>query len=116
MFSLPGYVGWRLLSAFTLPPWGIALGAAVLIAACVVVPMSLRTRAMRDPALADRLSWVGMTAMGFFSSLFVLTVLRDVLLLVVRLISGTRADAWTTPSAIATLSMTFLVTAFGMVI
>jgi uncharacterized protein len=116
MFSLPGYVGWRLLSAFALPPWGTALGVAVLIAACLVIPMSVRTRAIRDRTLADRLSWVGLTAMGFFSSLFVLTVLRDVLLLVMRLISGPQADTWTTPSAIATLLMTFLVTAFGMVI
>ena len=115
MFSLPGYIGWRLLSAFALPPWGIALGVAVLIAACVVVPMSVRTRAIRDRNLADRLSWVGLTAMGFFSSLFVLTILRDVLLLVVRLSSGPQADAWTTPSAMATLLMTFLVTAIGMV-
>ena len=116
MFSLPGYIGWRLLSAFALPPWGIALGVAVLIAACVVVPMSVRTRAIRDRNLADRLSWVGLTAMGFFSSLFVLTILRDVLLLVVRLSSGPQADAWTTPSAMATLLMTFLVTAIGMVV
>jgi len=115
MFSLPGYIGWRLLSGFALPPWGIAIGVAVLIAACVVVPMSVRTRAMRDRNLADRLSWVGLTAMGFFSSLFVLTVLRDVFLLVMRLSSGPQADAWTTPSAVATLLMTFLVTAIGMV-
>ena len=116
MFSLPGYIGWRLLSAFAMPPWGIALGVAVLIAACVFVPMSVRTRAIRDRTLADRLSWVGLTAMGFFSSLFVLTVLRDLLLLAVRFFSGPRADAWTTPSATVTLLTTFLVTAFGMVI
>jgi len=116
MFALPGYIGWRLLSAFDLSPWGMVASVAVLIAVCVIVPMSVRTRAIRDRALADRLAWVGLTAMGFFSSLFVMTVLRDILLLIVALVAGSRADAWTTPSAIATLLITALVTAIGMVI
>jgi uncharacterized protein len=114
MFSLPGYIGWRLLSAFHLPVWGIALGMAVLIAACIIVPMSVRSRAIRNRIWADRLSWLGLTAMGLFSSLFVLTVLRDAVLLVVRLSVGAREDDWTAPSAVATLLVTALVTALGM--
>ncbi len=114
IFSLPGYIGWRLLSAFRLPFWAIGLGMAVLIAACVIVPMSVRTRAIRNRAWADRLSWVGLTALGLFSSLFVFTVLRDGVLLVVRLLVGAREEVWTEPSAIATLLITALVTALGM--
>jgi predicted MPP superfamily phosphohydrolase len=114
MFSLPGYIGWRLLSAFHLPVWGIASGLAVLIAACIIVPMSVRTRAIRNRIWADRLSWLGLTAMGLFSSLFVFTVLRDVVLLVVRLSVGAREDDWTAPSAIVALLITALVTALGM--
>ena len=116
MFSLPGYIGWRLLSAFPLPPWGIALSLAALIAACFVVPMSVRTRVLADRVWADRVAWLGLTALGFFSSLFVFTVLRDVLLLVVRLVAGPREHAWSEPSAIFTLLVTLLVTAIGMIV
>jgi uncharacterized protein len=115
MFSLPGYIGWRLLSAFELPDWGAALGVALLIAACIVVPMSVRTRAMRDRTWADRLAWLGLTAMGFFSSLLVCTVLRDLFLLAVRLFGGgTLEQAWTAPSAILTILITALITVIGL--
>jgi predicted MPP superfamily phosphohydrolase len=115
MILLPIYVGWRLLSAFDTPLWGVASSVAALIAVCTVLPMLVRTRAIRDPAWADRLSWLGSTAMGFFSSLLVLTVLRDILLLVVKLVAGAQAEnAWRAPSAVATLLITALVTAIGM--
>ena len=116
MFSLPGYIGWRLLSAFDLGPWGVCLGVAVLIGACVLVPLSVRTRAIRDRVLADRLSWVGLTAMGFFSSLFVMTLLRDLLLLTVYLFDSSRAAAWTEPSAVGVLLATVLMTVIGLII
>jgi uncharacterized protein len=89
----------------------------MLIAACVLVPMSLRTRAIHDRILADRLSWVGLTAMGFFSSLFVITALRDVLLLIVYLFEGSQVrNEWTTPSAAGILLATVLTTVIGMII
>ncbi len=116
MFSLPGYIGWRLLSAFDLGPWGVSLGVAVLIAACVLVPMSVRTRAIRDRVLADRLSWVGLTAMGFFSFLFVITALRDLMLLSVYAFDAERARAWITPSAVGVLIATALTTVIGMIV
>jgi uncharacterized protein len=114
LFGLAGYVGWRLLSAFDLPAWGIALGLAALIAACIM-PIALRSRAIRNRAWADRLSWLGMTAMGFFSSLLVLTLLRDVVLLAARLLGGNAAQqALTAPSATAVILVTALVTAIGL--
>jgi predicted MPP superfamily phosphohydrolase len=115
MFLLPGYVAWRLLSAFELPAWGVALGMAGLLAVCIALPMSVRTRAVRDPVWADRFSWLGHTAMGFLSSLIVLTVVRDLVLWVVRLAAGApAASTWDAPSAAATLLLTALVTAIGM--
>ncbi len=116
MFSLPGYIGWRLLSAFDLRPWGVCLGIAVLIAACVLVPMSVRTPAIRNRVLADRLSWVGLTAMGFFSFLFVITALRDLLLVTVYAFDAGLARAWITPSAVGVLVATALTTVIGMII
>src|SRR5690242_14003861 len=74
------YLGFRLVPA--LPGAGGWLLAAWLLASAMLVPAGLLARRFLRPPAADRLTWVGMVAMGLFSSLFVLTVLRDVLLLV----------------------------------
>jgi predicted MPP superfamily phosphohydrolase len=115
--SLPVYIGWRLLSALAIGPTGIVLGVAVLLIACLVIPLAVRTRSMRNQALADIFAWVGLTAMGFFSSLFVFTVLRDVLLALAHLVlPASQAQAWGTPSAQFTLAITALVTLLGLII
>ena len=72
------YVGLRLLPP--LEPAATALLALVLAVSALLVPLAMGARRLAQP-WADRLTWAGMLAMGFFSSLFVLTVLRDVLLL-----------------------------------
>jgi uncharacterized protein len=116
-FSLPGYIGWRLLSATSVGPAGVIAGIAILIACCVLIPLSVRTRDMKNQQWADRLSWIGLTAMGFFSSLFVLTVLRDLVLLGARLLlSQQQAAAWIAPSAEWTLGLTFFITLAGLVV
>jgi predicted MPP superfamily phosphohydrolase len=115
--SLPVYIGWRLLSALAIGPTGIVLGVAVLLIACLVIPLAVRTRSMRNQALADIFAWVGLTAMGFFSSLFVFTVLRDVLLALAHLVlPASQAQAWGAPSAQFTLAITALVTLLGLII
>jgi predicted MPP superfamily phosphohydrolase len=115
--SLPVYIGWRLLSALAIGPIGIALGVAVLLIACVVIPLAVRTRSMRNQELADIFSWVGLTAMGFFSSLFVFTVLRDLLLALAHIaLPASQAQAWAKPSAQFTLAITALVTLLGLII
>ncbi len=113
--ALPGYVGWRLLSGMSLGPLGIAAGIAVLVAFCLFIPFSMRARGMQDQKLADRVSWVGLTAIGFFSSLFVLTFLRDLVLLVARPFIASE-QAWIAPSAHATLLLTFLMTTAGLIV
>ena len=117
LLSLPGYIGWRLLSGLGLGPVGIAVGIVLLIACCLFIPFSIRSRALQNRKLADRLAWVGLTAMGFFSSLFVLTLLRDVLLLGAQLfLSGGQAQLWIVPSAQATLYLSLSVTLAGLII
>jgi predicted MPP superfamily phosphohydrolase len=107
--SLPLYLGLRLLPGLTLSPWGIAIGAAVLIAACIQIPRSVRRR--------DRSAWVGLIAMGFFSTLFVITVLRDGLLLCARIaLGGTAYDALLRPSAVGALALTALFTCVGFLV
>jgi predicted MPP superfamily phosphohydrolase len=115
--SLPGYIGWRLLSGLSLGPIGIAVGVGLLLGCCLFIPFSMRTRALQNRKLADRLAWVGLTAMGFFSSLFVLTLLRDVILLGAHLLlSNAQAQLWIERSAQLTLYLALFVTLVGLII
>jgi predicted MPP superfamily phosphohydrolase len=115
--ALPGYIGWRLLSGLNLGPIGLAAGVALLIGSCLFIPFSMRTRALQNRKLADRLAWVGLTAMGFFSSLFVLTLLRDVVLLGAHVfLSSVQAQLWIERSAQMTLYLALFVTLAGMII
>src|SRR3954470_12445316 len=81
------YVGWRLvpdLAVFGLP---VAASFAVwLVLSAVLLPQGLFARRARHQALSDALVWSGSIAMGSFSSLFVLTFLRDAGLLVAGVI------------------------------
>ncbi|MDP9009090.1 MAG: metallophosphoesterase [Pseudomonadota bacterium] len=116
-FALPGYVGWRLLSALSIGPIGVAAGIALLVASCLFVPFSMRARTMLDRRLADHVSWVGSTAMGFFSSLLVLTLLRDLVLAGAHLfMSGEQSRLWITTSAQLTLILAFSMTVIGFII
>jgi uncharacterized protein len=114
--SLPGYIGWRLLSPQSIGAAGEISGVLLLIGCCILIPLSVRTRTMRNQRLADYLSWVGLTAMGFFSTLFVLTVLRDICMLVSHLFwTHDQLAAWAAPSALWTLCLAFLMTLAGLV-
>jgi predicted MPP superfamily phosphohydrolase len=114
---LPGYVGWRLLSGLSVGSVGVTVGVVLLIGCCLFIPFSMRTRALQNRKLADRLAWVGLTAMGFFSSLFVLTLLRDVVLVGVHLfLSEGQAQLWVAPSAQMTLYLSLFVSVAGLII
>jgi predicted MPP superfamily phosphohydrolase len=115
--SLPGYVGWRLLSGMAVRPMGVTVGILLLIGCCLLIPLSMRTRALQNRKLADRLAWVGLMAMGFFSSLFVLTLLRDVVLLGTHLfLSAGQARLWIKPSAQLALGLAMFISLVGLVI
>jgi uncharacterized protein len=117
LLLLPGYVGWRLLSALSFGPRGVLAGIVLLVACCWLIPISVRARSMKNRRLAEALSWVGLTAMGFLSSLFVLALVRDLLLLGTRLLlTDHQAASWIAPSARWTLYATVLVTLAGFVI
>ncbi len=85
---LHAYVGWRIAPALG-EGFGAALGVAfamLMLGSATLMPMTLLSRGVRSQLLADRLAWAGSLAMGLFSSLFVLTLLRDVALLVLALV------------------------------
>ena len=71
------YIGWRLLPDLALGSAGIIGGISALLLSCLLIAAGLLARSIRRQPLSDRLAWVGLIAVGLFSSLFVLTVLRD---------------------------------------
>ena len=78
------YVAVRLLPGVTASagtPAGVLLGVLLLASACLV-PLALRRRrGKRTPEeirRSDLLAWASLTLMGLFSSLFVLSLARDV--------------------------------------
>src|SRR5688572_27181858 len=73
------YVGSRLVPQLPLPA-GIALGL-LLAASALLMPAGLLARRLLRPPASDRLTWVGMSFMGLFSTLLVLTLARDLVLL-----------------------------------
>lgn len=74
------YIGIRVLPS--LPgPVSATLLATVLLALALLIPLGLAARRLARPPAADRLAWAGMLALGLFSSLFVFTLLRDLVLL-----------------------------------
>jgi predicted MPP superfamily phosphohydrolase len=80
------YIGARIVPHLA---WPGALAVALLLAAsAALVPAGMMARRLFRPPAADRLTWVGMLCMGMLSSLFVLTFLRDLLLLGFALAGG----------------------------
>jgi len=84
------------IAARLVPPlpgtWAPVLLSLWLAASAVLVPAGLMARRLTPAPLSDRLAWVGFLFLGLFSSLFVLTLLREVLLLAAALV------AWAVPS------------------
>jgi len=115
--SIPGYIGLRLLPALGIGTMGEVVGVLVLLGACALIPVSVGVSTLRNRRLADGVAWVGLTTMGFFSTLFVMTLLRDVLLAGARLaVPAARAAMLTTPSAWGILGATLLFTFIGLII
>lgn len=73
------YLGLRLLPDLSTDPLVQAWGWGVLALSTLLQPLGLMTRGLQRERLRDGLAWAAMLAMGLFSSLFVFTVLRDLL-------------------------------------
>jgi uncharacterized protein len=126
---LHAWVGWRIapaLAGFATLPQGGVLFWALLVASALLMPMGLVARRFAGGGMASVLTWLGLIFMGLFSSLFVLTLLRDAMLVLAWLASwmgalvGVDADAahallgaFQTWSAAAVPLLGLLVTAWG---
>jgi hypothetical protein len=80
-FLLHAYIGVRLLPSLSSWPLAQVLLGLLLLASTVLTPLGLTARRFKSQPLSDRMAWTGMLFMGLFSSLFVLTLLRDAALL-----------------------------------
>ena len=74
------YIGMRLVPDLGLEAGGQAGAVALLCLSLLLVPSGLLSSRIHHAYWSDRLAWIGLLAMGFFSSLLVLTLLRDVVL------------------------------------
>jgi hypothetical protein len=116
------YVALRLLPGVLAASGAVpaAMLAVLLVVSAGLVPLALRRRkGKRTPEQirrSDMLAWASLTLMGLFSSLFVLTLLRDaaVLVLLLARLAGLRVtDHWMDLSASGVVAAALLVTLAG---
>jgi len=117
---LHSYVGVRLVPAIGGWPVAAALLLGLLAASAVALPLGFRTIRRRAGRAAQTVHWAGMVGLGMFSSLLVLTVLRDAGLLVARMLewlwpAAVGFDALVVGSAAAVPVLGVTVTAWGFV-
>ncbi|HEV2442926.1 MAG TPA: metallophosphoesterase [Steroidobacteraceae bacterium] len=110
------YVGVRLLPALPIATLGRVIGALALCASFALIIMGARARMMQNSSFAANLAWMGSINSGFFSSLAVLTVVRD-LFLVPGVLIASRGQAATLEagSAIAVPVLAVLATVVGFI-
>ena len=106
------YIGWRILPDLQVASAFKDFGAAWLAASFFLVPAGLLSHAIRRQPLADRVHWAGMLALGMFSSLLVLTFLRD-LMLGAAALAGAGNAALVNWSAAAVPALAVLATLVG---
>ncbi len=114
------YVGLRLLPDMPFGAAGIAAMSLLLIASAGLIPLSWLARKTQRQPFSDRLAWAGLLAAGFFSSLVVLTLVRDVSLLICHVLTPLlfashalqRFEGW---SAAAVPALAAMITVVGFI-
>ena len=95
---LHGWVAWRITPPLdALSPWAEVLTWMVLVASALLMPLAFMARRIGQWPFVTVLTWAGLLLMGLFSTLFVLTLLRDVLLVLalpVALVAGLAGLGW----------------------
>src|SRR5690349_1089067 len=118
LWLLHVYVGARLLPDL---PFGIAgrvIGGVVLLASGLLIPCGFHRRRAAVSGRAKTLMWAGLVSLGAFSTLFVLTALRDVglvavLTLAALLSGGVPVVDYVRWSALAVPILTAIATLIG---
>jgi len=109
------YIGSRLLPPLPLGTTGLVVGWLAVLASFLMMPLAVFARGGRDQEWSDRLAWIGLTTMGLFSSLFVFTLLRDMVLLIASAFAtAPQMLAFTRLTAMATIAIAVLATLIGL--
>ncbi|PLZ03791.1 serine/threonine protein phosphatase [Burkholderia sp. WAC0059] len=114
------YVGFRLIPDLPVAVAGKWLAGLWLVLSCLLIPPGMLARRIERQPLGDQLAWTGLIAMGFFSSLLMLTVARDIVLASLMTVDAIWPHTldlalWRTGSAAAVPALAFLTTAVGFV-
>jgi predicted MPP superfamily phosphohydrolase len=112
---LHAYIGWRILPEL---PVGLELrivGAMVLTLSCGLMLLGLMARSIPPGPLSDRVVAAALFTAGFFSSLLVFTLLRDLVLLAAWLpLSVAHLQVVETASAVLVVGLTVFATVVGL--
>jgi predicted MPP superfamily phosphohydrolase len=114
------YIGWRLLPDMPFGMPGVVATVVLLILSLSVLPFAEYARRNKQNPCADHLAGAGFLAMGFFSSLLILTLLREVVLLAgfaasVSFLGATAFQQLRAGSAAAVPILAVLITLAGFV-
>lgn len=108
------YIGMRLLPDLEAGLLVNMAGVLVLVLLSVLVPVGLMSASLRRRRWSELVSWLGLLSMGLFSSLLVTTLLRDLVLIVLR-VTGLLSPAIIHGSAVAVPLVALAVTVLGFV-
>jgi predicted MPP superfamily phosphohydrolase len=107
------YIGLRLLpTLFVLAPTGALLLLIVLAVSAATIPLPFVGMRTERPPLPDAWRWIGLICMGWFSSMFVLTLARDAglaLTWLVQWLTSSRID-WPTAQRWSAIGVPLLAT------
>ncbi len=102
------YIGWRLIPDLPVPIAFQVLGGVIIAISAVLIPFgTLASIFVKSQVVADRLVWAGSLTLGWFSSLLIFTLLRDITFLF------TDGQGWVVESAVLALVLSVLVTSIG---
>jgi predicted MPP superfamily phosphohydrolase len=111
------YIGGRLLPDL---PFGVVATSAtalMLLASMLLVPLGIGARRFSRGPVAEGVTWAGLIALGFFSTLIVLTIGRDIAFLLTfaasRWLDPHWVDAFTAASAGVVPLAALVITAIG---
>ncbi|MBQ5947553.1 metallophosphoesterase [Massilia sp. ST3] len=108
------YIGMRLLPDLALGLAGGIAAVLALVLLTVLVPVGLMSASLRRRRWSELVAWAGLLSMGFFSSLLVTTLLRDLVLLGL-LAAGALGPEFRQGSALAVPLVAATVTLVGFV-